>query len=262
MAKAKKRPNVIDGFASVQAVRRSGKRSADARTRPSRSKLPVLEEAESSKKEKKTAERSGARIGQTAVPEKHDIVCYECSYAFVLSGKIGTTICPKCHKSLNVGDHKVAKKASLTVKTIGAVEVTPEGELTEGSDIVARHMIIAGDVRNARIKCTGRIELCGGAQMDVKNVATKDLLVRTGCRIVISRKFECRDLEVLGDLKAKVRVTGTATIRPGGTLRGEVYTPHLVVEDGGGLSASVFAGITEQSCDKKKKKGRRSKSAK
>jgi len=259
VAKAKKRPNVIDGFASVQAVRRAGKRSATARTRPSRTKLPVLEEDGKARAAGKAKETGGARIGQTAMPQKHDIVCYECAYTFVLSGKIGNTICPKCHKALNVGDHKIAKKAKLTVKTIGSVEVTPEGELSAGSSIVARRVVIAGNVSQAAIECTGKVELCQGAELDVKKISFKDLLVRPGSKITITRKLKCRDLEVLGDLDANINVTGTATVKAGGTLRGEISTPHLVVEDGGGLNASVSAGVPEESSNKKK--GRRKKSA-
>lgn len=190
---------------------------------------------------------AGAKIGQTAVPEKHDIICYECSYTFILSGKISNTICPKCHKSLNVGDHKVSKATQLTLKTIGTVEVTPDGKLIDGSSVVARGVTVAGNVKNARIECTGTLELLNGAELDIKNIKFKDLVVRPDAIISISRKFECRNLEISGDLTAKVSVTGLATVRPGGILRGEVYTPHLVVEDGGGLSASVSAGSAQQS---------------
>ena len=100
-------------------------------------------------------------------------------------------------------------------------------------------------------------ELGKGADMDIKKITIRDLLVRPDCTLTISRKFKCDNLEVLGDLKAKVTVTGVVTVRPGGTLRGAVCTPHLIVEDGGGLSATISAGI-EQDAKVTKKTRRKS----
>ena len=53
----------------------------------------------------------------------------------------------------------------------------------------------------------------------------------------------CRtDLHVVeGELDAQIHADRSVVIRPGGVLRGEVHTSHLVIDEGGGLKARVFA---------------------
>jgi cytoskeletal protein CcmA (bactofilin family) len=43
-------------------------------------------------------------------------------------------------------------------------------------------------------------------------------------------------------LRAKLTATGTVTVKPGGSLEGEVQTEHLIIEDGGGLKAKARIG--------------------
>ena len=97
------RANMIDGFASVQAVRRSRPKGADPKYAPSRTRLPASE------KKKPPPSSDGkpvAHIGRTALPPRHDILCYACSYRFVHTGRMGEgLLCPKCHEMLLTKDY-------------------------------------------------------------------------------------------------------------------------------------------------------------
>ncbi|MCK5849402.1 MAG: polymer-forming cytoskeletal protein [Kiritimatiellae bacterium] len=236
-----KNPNVIDGFSSVQALRHAGKTSEKPRLRASQSTLPAK-----TKKSKASEKPSGTgatnlRIGQTAVPQKHNIVCYECAYTFVLTGKLSKTICPKCHKTLESSDHTIADKEVLITQTIGTVHILESGELAEKSKVVARNVVLEGNIEKATIDCTGTLELCRGAKLDIRRIDFNDVLVRKNCQLSLTRKLECRNLDVRGDIKGNIKTTGVATIRAGGLLRGKINTSHLVVEEGGGLKAAVKA---------------------
>ena len=71
----------------------------------------------------------------------------------------------------------------------------------------------------------------------------KDLCIRKGGEFEISSTISCRDLDLEGKLKARIFADGMVRIKCGGILDGELHTPHLVVEDGGGLAAKVVIGI-------------------
>lgn len=223
-----KSTNVIDGFASVQAVRRQRARGpGHARAVP-----------EPPRKPEPPKPRNQARIGHTVVPTRHEIICYECDYAFTMSGRLDTTICPKCHEQLLMRDETITGAWAAPIRTIGTVDIQA-GAVMKGADIIATDVILAGDARGATIRACRRLELCQGAAFDVSLLRVRDLLIRRGNRIVIKDDVVCRDLMVEGELKAQVFTKGTTTIAPGGLLRGAFRGAHLIVQEGGGLMAKI-----------------------
>ena len=238
------KPTVIDGFTSVQAVRRTGKGSSVARTRPSRTKLPATQ---TDKRKKKPPVTRATRIGHTVMPAKYEIVCYECEYAFTVQGRIqNSTFCPKCRKRLRYSDHVVDSVWTEDLKTIGTIEVKPEGVI-RNADLVAREIILAGRIENSRVRVTCRLEICSGAKIDLRTVELRNLLIRAGAQFSIRRKLVCNNLEVAGTLRSRAFVEEQAVIKRGGHLLGEIHSPSLIVEEGGGLSADVSIGSREKS---------------
>ena len=238
MSATSSKPKVIDGFTSIQAVRRTRKRSTGPRLRPSRTRLPAVEQR---KKQKKSGLEPTARIGQTALPDKHEIVCYECDYAFILQGRLHDTICPKCRKSLQMTHHTIDRECSKTIKTIGSIELTPEGIL-KGAELIAKDVVLSGDAKEGRIRVWGLLTLCPGAKFDMSTISMKDLMIKSGGKFTVRRKMLCRNLDVSGSINAKIYTDGVVTIRTGGFLRGEIHGLHLIVEEGAGLKAKVFVG--------------------
>lgn len=227
----KSRPKEIDGFTSIQAVRRSGRASRQARLRPSSSHLPERPPQEETAA---PAERK-ARIGQTALPQKHEIVCYECGYGFSLRGKVDRTYCPKCRCELEFKNITIEGEGSRTVKTIGTVEIA-SGAVVTGGEIIANNVVIAGDATAVDIRAVNRLELDRGARYDVSRGEIKDLVIRERGKFRFTRRIACRDLDIRGELNAKVAAQGRVTVHAGGLLKGEIGGAHLCVEDGGGLS--------------------------
>lgn len=232
-----KEPLVIDGLSSVRAARRAGAagRGRSFRSRPSRNKPQQRKRTPSAQASGST---SASRIRQTAVPVKHELLCYECGYAFVIRGVIHNTICPKCHRKLLMDDVSIDSEWTGNVKTVGNVEVRKNGVIKSGS-ITARDIVLEGNAEQAVLYVGRRLELCRGALFDLEKTTFKDLKVSSGASITIRRKLTCRDLDVEGELKASVHSDGVVCIRTGGLLRGSVKAPRLVVEEGGGLKARL-----------------------
>ena len=234
---AKKKTSVIDGFASVQAVKRSGRTSKEARTRPSASRLP--DNAGAGKR--KSSPKNEARIGQTAMPARHELVCYSCDYAFTVQGRIHFYICPKCKHELDTTDHVINDKWSLDIKTMGSIEIKP-GAVLEPVTLVAQNIIVAGDAKKATLQITRHLELCEGAAVDLGKITMRDLVIRPGATFVTKRKMNCRQIDIGGTLKAKLRAEDRIIIRKGARFTGELYTPRLIVEDGARISAATYLG--------------------
>ncbi|MBN1557244.1 MAG: polymer-forming cytoskeletal protein [Lentisphaerae bacterium] len=231
-------PNVIDGFTSIQAVRRSGQASRQARTRPSSSRLPNKPRGPSGAP---APGKPAARIGHTAMPERHEIVCYECGFAFVLQGRFEKTYCPKCRQCLTFETITIDGVSRRTVKTIGVVTVTPAGKIA-GGRIVATDVILAGAINGGQVCVSRRLELREGATFKPDCVSMRDVRIHAGARIALDHDLVCRDLEVDGFLKARVHADGLIAVRRGGFLSGEIHGPRLAVQDGAGLSAVLDVG--------------------
>jgi len=228
-------PIVIDGYSSVQAIRRAQKRAVHQA-----SKTP--DHAPDAQTEHAHKKKPGTRIDHTVIPQKHEVVCYECEYPFMMAGRIQDTMCPKCHKQLRMTDHIINGEWTEAVKTIGIIDFKAGGIL-KGAELRARDIILAGNAEDGSLKAGRKLELCKGARFNIAKVRMKDLVIRKGGDFAIKSAISCRNLEVEGALKARIFAEGIVTIKRGGVLDGELHTPHLSVEEGGGLKAAVVIGI-------------------
>ena len=225
-------PNLIDGLATVRAVRHAKAHK--------KGKKPTRERAAKPAPPKR-ASAPGARpvrIGHTAMPRRIEIVCYKCGYSFVVTGHLYNTFCPKCKEQLEIENHDLEGQWSGDLKTIGTVRIATGAVLTDAT-IVGGDVVVEGDIRAARITVCRALELCAGARFNPARIDMKDVRIREGAQITTKRKFSCRNLDVHGQINARVFADGLITVHPGGCLSGKVYGAHLVVQDGGGLKAEM-----------------------
>lgn len=240
MPARKSSPNMIDGFSSVQAIKHSGKGKHEARTRESSSRLPNAEKL----KEKPAAETpkpTASRIGHTAMPEKHELVCYVCDYAFKLTGRIDKTFCPKCRKQLDTANYVISGAWETDIRTMGTIDVKTGG-LAGKTTFICQNIVIAGDVRQASIQACRRLEIREGAQIDFAHVTCKDLIVQAGARTDVRQPLRLRHVEISGHFTGNLDVADTVIIRAGGFFKGTLRTPRLIMEDGAGLNATLHLG--------------------
>lgn len=220
----------VDGLSLVRAVRHAREIGVEphpaAPAPPPERPQPPVEEARK------------ARIGRTALPTKHEIFCYECGYTFQASGRVRALFCPKCRKQLDQADYTIETECREPVRTTGAIRLAPGGVLKAGA-LVARDVALAGRVEGGTVKAHRRLELEPGAEFDQDAVAAMDLRIAPGAAFKLKGRAMYRDVEVCGELNGHLAVNGVLTIRPGGHVKGRVHGAHLVVEEGGGLTARV-----------------------
>ena len=232
---------LLDGFNTVQAVRRARPGKRGPKFGETRTTLPAVEARQKPKEEAARPVTTASHIGHTIVPEKSEIVCYECGYTFTLTGKIVKTYCPKCRTILEAIDHVIATEWTGQVKTVGTVEVKPGGVI-RNSQIFARNMILAGRVETSTVRVLCRLELAEGAAGDILAITARDLVIRADSKFFFKDGLTGNNIEVQGELRGRIVASGRLIVRPGGYLRGDVLTPHLIVEEGGGLKANLCVG--------------------
>ncbi|MDP6525391.1 MAG: polymer-forming cytoskeletal protein [Kiritimatiellia bacterium] len=233
------KPPMIDGLTSVRAVRRTGKNIAEPRTRSSANKLPGAGKKKAGAGDSPV--KPAKRIGKTAVPVRHDITCYECGYGFPIHGRLHKVICPKCHEALIVDDHCIEDRCTYDITTIGAIEVGPKAVVSD-CRLIAGAVKVAGNIKDVTAITCENLTLLEGAKCNIAKVTTKNLSVGKNGKFTFTKRITCKNLDIEGNLKAKIDVNGEATIRPGGILRGEFRGEKLTIEDGGALSAKLVLG--------------------
>lgn len=228
----------VSGFHVVRAVKHVRDQQGSAPPPP---KKPPRAPPEEPPDHPDDGKSPSARIGKTAVPTKYEYECHKCGYQFTIAGKVQTLYCAKCRTILNQSDYTIDKPHDISIVTAGVVKIAPEGEWV-GGDLLARDVVIQGQHTGGTIKAMRRVEVGAGAQVDIARINTRDLLVGAGAAVILHQAREFRDVEIAGVLEGELTASGMVTIRAGGHCKGRLVTKHLVVEDGGGLTAEVKIG--------------------
>jgi cytoskeletal protein CcmA (bactofilin family) len=254
----RKKSDIVDGFTTMKAAQRATARKSPAKKKPAKKSTdncPASGKPAPTARKKSTAKKKVAaaksesvvaaapitpkrRIGHTAEPSRHDIVCYECGYGFLLTGKLQTTYCPKCRTELNAQDYKIDASWSKTIKTIGTVEILKSG-VVKGGTIAATKVLLSGRIDAGTVTVSDSMEIHGRGSFEREAIDVLDIVIAADAVMVSTRKLTFRNVDVFGSLKARIDVTGTMRIRAGGFLRGDVRGQHLLVDDGAGLDAKI-----------------------
>ena len=235
MARRKKAEDVVDGFTTLQAAQRAAAKGVRAGKKAQPQEKEVAPHVES-KPAAPAVDK--ARIGHTAQPTRHEIVCYECGYAFLLTGQLKSTYCPKCRSILDATEQTIDGEWNGTLKTIGVVRVTQTGVIRDGR-ILANDLILEGRIDGGKIEVFGKLEMCPGGHFVPESIVAASLVIRPGTSLVIDKDMTLKSLQVMGELKARIRATGIVEIRAGGYFQGDLVSHHMIVEDGGALNATV-----------------------
>ena len=222
----------VDSLSLVRAVRHARTTGQDAPPSAPPPEKPPDPTPSSDGKER------AARIGRTALPPKNEIFCYECGYAFQATGRVHALLCPKCKKTLDQADYTIDAECTEPVRTTGNIRLGVGGILKAGA-LIARDITLAGRIEGGTVKASRGLEVESTAVYDPDLLAAQDLTVAAGavCRFKGKRLF--RRIEVFGELEGHFAASGCVTVHAGGHLKGRLHGPHLVVEDGGGLTAEL-----------------------
>jgi len=179
-----------------------------------------------------------ARAHHTALPTKHEIMCYECGYEFKVTGRTTSTHCPKCRKHLEITDYTIEGEWTEPLRTAGKIHVLPDAVLAE-VDLIATDIILEGSAKDATLQAYRWLELGPASVFSESKLQAGGLRVVQGAEITLKKVLKIRDVEVHGVLNGKLRATGVVKVCAGALLKGDVQGARLVVEEGGGLKAKI-----------------------
>lgn len=225
MPKSRK-ASLEDGYSVLKAVQHAAKAHPEARPLTAAPDQPS------------ELQKLGAHVRRTVVPAKQIIECYECGYKFQLHGRAPATNCSKCRTVLDLTDHTIDGKWNKPFKTAGTIRLTAKGVLESG-ELVANDFILEGTIEAGTVRAMRKLVLHPGTRFSEVNVTAPNLAIAPGATIAFIDPSEYHDVEIAGTLRANLHATGLVTIKNTGLLQGQVRAARLVVEDGGGLTASV-----------------------
>lgn len=224
--------STLDGYATLKAAARAVKAHEKAESPASTNALPAPAAPATDQ------QKIGTGVGRTVMPARHVIECYECGYKFQLHGRASKTNCSKCRAVLDLSDHTIDSDWSESLRTTGTIRLTSRAILKAG-DLIANDAVLDGILEGGRIRAMRRLELGPSAIFSEKSIAASDLKIGAGASITFKQEVKYRDVEVFGTLNARLHASGIVTVRLGGLLTGEVHATHLVVDEGGGLKATL-----------------------
>jgi cytoskeletal protein CcmA (bactofilin family) len=180
----------------------------------------------------------GPKIGKTALPNLYEYVCYNCGYRFKSAGKTPTLICIKCRTVLNQSDHQVTSRQEGTLLTAGVVKIMPEG-IWAGGRLMAREVVIEGRHEGGEINASQKVEFAAGSAAKLSGIFSELLVIRAGAEIEGDGAQTYREVVLEGSLRGRIAVSGTMTIKAGGSFSGKLSACNLVLEEGGGISGDI-----------------------
>ena len=235
MARRRQTEDVVDGFTTLKAAQLAASKGA----RPGKTKPPTEEVAPPREPEiKPVPVAQERRIAHTAQPTRHDVVCYECGFAFLLTGQLRNTYCPKCRSILEAGEQTIDGEWTGIVKTIGVVRITATGVVKDGK-IATSEVILAGSIEGGKVQAFGRLEVCAGGKFVPEALEVRNLVIGVGAIVRMEKVFSLKNVEIFGELNASINATGLVALRAGCFFNGEVSCHHLVVDDGARMVASL-----------------------
>lgn len=229
---AAKKTKVVDGYATLRAaVRAGGKKSIKKEVAAS----PAKKAAPSGKS---IATPGAKRISRTVLPSKIEITCYECGFEFNLTGRSSNTYCPKCRVMIDLVEHTIDGPWTGSLKTAGTIVINETGVLEFGK-LIGGDIILKGAIKSGAIKATRTLEIGSEADFKEDQIEGRDLRVSAGSKVWLKRKVHFRNVDIHGELRARIESSGTVTIHPGALLKGDLRGQGLVVDEGGGLQAKL-----------------------
>ena len=135
-------------------------------------------------------------------------------------------------------EHAIDREWSGSIKTIGTVRIGKNG-LVNGGRITAGTIALWGNIESGEVKVFRCLQVHEDGKFTPKAVEAEHLLIAGDANVSYTRKLKFKNIEIAGSLKARIDATGVITVRAGGLLSGNICGNHLVVEEGGGLQATL-----------------------
>ena len=148
------------------------------------------------------------------------------------------TYCPKCRTTLDLAGYTIDAPSSETLKTLGTIKITRRGSVS-GAHLLATTIDLSGRIKDSLAQAFEALIIRPGADFIRKEIVSSDLHVDVGASVKLNDDAAYRNVEMAGQLKTCLFVTGTVIIRAGAIFEGKITGRHLVIEDGAILQAEL-----------------------
>jgi cytoskeletal protein CcmA (bactofilin family) len=167
------------------------------------------------------------------------VTCFACGTALEVSTSAQSTMCKRCSAHVDLKDHQITGAVSKNFRTKGRI-VIEEGAFLFNTETTASEVILKGRFLG-KLVVEGTLEFHRTAELKGTFKAGR-FLVPAGQVIRWADILPLTDAEIVGELIANVRATGTVLLRAGARYFGNIEAANLVVEPGAVLVGNVRLG--------------------
>jgi len=162
-------------------------------------------------------------------PPQRRITCFECGAELQVPASAESTMCKHCSRYVDLHDYRITTAMAKNFKTKGRFLVEPKG-CVFNTETIAGEVVLKGKF-HGKLTAEKSLTIYSGAEI-------KGSLTAAHLNIPAENQFRwpgqihVATAEIAGELAAKLRATGTVTLRSTARWFGDLDAENLVVEAG------------------------------
>jgi cytoskeletal protein CcmA (bactofilin family) len=170
-----------------------------------------------------------------------EIECFECKAKHEVSSAASSTFCPKCSTHIDLRDYKVTTSFSRSIKTQGAIHITPKGDLSS-TNVTCRAALIEGKLRG-NLNCLGTATINFVGKIPGRLIA-ENILIDRKSDVHFFRRIKVKSIEIRGRMTGEIVADGAVIIHRNALLDGNVTAKSISVEKGGIFMGQLIIGTS------------------
>ncbi len=162
-------------------------------------------------------------------PRQRRIACFECGAELQVPASAESTMCKVCSRYVDLHDYRITTAMAKNFKTKGRFVVEPKGYVFN-TETVAGDVVLKGKFHG---KLTAEKSLTIYSTAEIKGSLTAaHLSIPAENHFRWPDRIQVGSAEIAGELAAKLRATGTVTLKSTGRWFGDLDAENLVIEAG------------------------------
>jgi cytoskeletal protein CcmA (bactofilin family) len=170
-----------------------------------------------------------------------EIECFDCKARHEVSSAATSSFCPKCSTHIDLRTYKINTSFSRSIKTQGAIHITPKGDLSS-TTATCRAALIEGKMRG-NMRCVGTATINFAGKIPGR-LSADHIVIDRKSDVHFFRRLEVKSIEIRGRMTGEVVADGTVIIHRNASLDGNVTAKSISVEKGGIFVGQLIIGTS------------------
>ena len=190
--------------------------------------------------------RAAAKTGREPAAPARDVkhvTCFQCGTDLEVSPSAQSTMCKRCSSHLDLRDYIITNAVSKNFRTRGRF-VIEEGGFVFNTETFVADAVIKGRFLG-KLNAQHSLEIHRTAEIK-GSFTTGNLIIPAGSVFRWPEPLRIGGADIIGELIADVKSTGTVRLRSSARLFGNVQAAALEVEDGAILVGSIRVGLAPE----------------